>query len=91
MDQLYELYRKDHRTVVAWVENLPPGETRNRAFHSLVDQIARHDPEVARQWIDEQSDPSNRTEAYVELAESWASADCSDHFPMATIETKLRD
>ena len=72
---LHELYRKNDKQVLSWVENLPPGETRNRAFHSIVDQLARHDPLAAKEWIEEQADPSNIREAHVELAESWARHD----------------
>lgn len=78
---LHELFAKDDKTVIAWVEELPPGETRDRSFHSIVDQLARHDPVAAKEWIDEQAAPSNITEAYVELAESWAR-----HDPEAAVE-----
>ncbi|MFP6897245.1 MAG: hypothetical protein VCA38_11635 [Roseibacillus sp.] len=78
---LHELYRMDDRAVTAWVEELPPGETRDRAFHSVVDQLARHDPLVAKAWIEEQADASNISVAQVELAESWAR-----HDPEAAVE-----
>lgn len=72
---LHDLYRIDDKAVRQWVENLPPGETRNRAFHSVVDQLARHDPLAAKAWIEEQADASNIAVAQVELAESWARHD----------------
>ena len=72
---LHDLYRMNDQAVTAWVEELPPGETRNRAFHSVVDQLARHDPLAAKAWIEEQGDASNISVAQVELAESWARHD----------------
>ncbi len=72
---LHPLYAKDPKTVTAWVETLPAGEVRTRAFHSVVDQWARHDPPAVKEWIEEQADRSNVGEAYVELAESWARHD----------------
>lgn len=72
---LHELFRKNDRAVISWVESLPPGETRNRAFHSIVDQLARHDPEAAKEWIEKEADPSNIAVAHEELAESWARHD----------------
>lgn len=72
---LHDLYRKDDQAIISWVESLPPGETRNRAFHSTVDRLARHDPEAAKKWIEEHADPSNIAIAHEELAESWARHD----------------
>lgn len=53
------LYQNDDQAVVLWVERLPPGEVREEAVVGMVKPWARHDPEAASQWVEEQADPAN--------------------------------
>jgi hypothetical protein len=53
------LYQNDDQAVILWVERLPPGEVREEAVVGMVKPWARHDPEAASQWVEEQADPAN--------------------------------
>jgi hypothetical protein len=70
-----ELFLRNDRAVIDWVGTLAPGEVRDRAIYSLMDEWARYDPESARTWLEGQDGDKHKHEARVELGESWARVD----------------
>jgi hypothetical protein len=71
-DTLYQ--RGGHAQMVAWTESLPAGKLREGAMNRIIDQWARYDPKLAKQWMEKMlpANPAAIGPARVELAESWA-------------------
>ena len=62
------LLRRDPEVGSAWVQQLPPGESRDRAVARMIEAMARKDPESCVEWAATLTDPAAQTRAARALA-----------------------
>lgn len=62
------LLRRDPEVGSAWVQQLPPGESRDRAVARMIEAMVRKDPESCAEWAATLTDPAAQTRAAKALA-----------------------
>jgi hypothetical protein len=74
-DVVRSLYERSPAELVAWAQELPPGDLRNLAISETVDEWSRYDPESALAWMDEHAPEDLLPRVRGDLAENWARLD----------------
>jgi hypothetical protein len=63
----WHLLRRDAGVASAWVRQLPPGESRDRAVARMIEHIAPQDPASSAEWVATIADPPSLARATAAL------------------------
>jgi RNA polymerase sigma factor (sigma-70 family) len=67
--------QNDLPSAKTWVENQPAGNQRDYALRQVGLNYVRRDPKTGAEWWLAQATPAERSRAYFDIAQTWASSD----------------